>query len=414
MDEQKLVFAIALASMPIAFAEAKPFDSLELNPVNPEVVESSNLLESKASNEFSFSKPTNIRSSAECNVFDDHRSVACLGPETTYQPNNKYEKWVQTAAIYSTRFVPMLNMGSSFSDYSDVIEEDGKAFVIGGINSSSNSYMNDQIQKIPFFAQSSISINAGSSDKSISVSVDSLMKLKQIEDKGGDLKTLFFSQAKYTGSGEMDGSTINFGLGVRNRPNDFSMLGGNMFWDHRRMNSSRALHNRIGLGSEYLWKDFEVRNNWYIATMGKRDVSIDGIDYTERVVPGWDVEVGYRLPDYPELGVFFRGFNWDYHDTQDNNGAQASLNWQATSHVNLEAWISNEISAIDIRSNSALPGLDEYFVGINFKITNQPVKFEVNNYKKNIITQMTQPVRRNYEVLIERSTGEFSNRAKGS
>ena len=39
-------------------------------------------------------------------------------------------------------------------------------------------------------------------------------------------------------------------------------------------------------------------------------------------------------------------------------------------------------------------------------ITGNPVKFEKSNYKKNMITQMTQPVKRKYDVLLERSGGE--------
>ncbi len=47
-------------------------------------------------------------------------------------------------------------------------------------------------------------------------------------------------------------------------------------------------------------------------------------------------------------------------------------------------------------------------------ITGNPVKFEKSNYKKNMITQMTQPVKRKYDVLLERSSGgAFQNRAKG-
>ena len=46
-------------------------------------------------------------------------------------------------------------------------------------------------------------------------------------------------------------------------------------------------------------------------------------------------------------------------------------------------------------------------------ITGNAVKFEKANYKKNMITQMTQPVKRKYDVLLERSTGSFQNRAKG-
>ena len=47
-------------------------------------------------------------------------------------------------------------------------------------------------------------------------------------------------------------------------------------------------------------------------------------------------------------------------------------------------------------------------------ITGNPVNFEKANYKKNMITQMTQPVKRVYDVLLERSAGgTFQNRAKG-
>ena len=50
------------------------------------------------------------------------------------------------------------------------------------------------------------------------------------------------------------------------------------------------------------------------------------------------------------------------------------------------------------------------------KLTGKPDNFEKANYKKNMITQMTQPVKRKYDVLLERSSssaGSFQNRAKG-
>ena len=63
-----------------------------------------------------------------------------------------------------------------------------------------------------------------------------------------------------------------------------------------------------------------------MAMTGKKNITIDGADYTERVVPGWDVEDGYRLPDYPELGIFVKAFNWDYQQTTDNNGGE--VGWE--------------------------------------------------------------------------------------
>ena len=240
------------------------------------------------------------------------------------------------------------------------------------------------------------------------------MKLGELaKDEEGDLKTLAFSQARFATATNAEGSTFNLGFGIRNRPNEISMVGANAFWDYRMTDYSDA-HSRLGLGGEYFWKDFEFRNNFYMAITDEKDVTINGSSYKERVVPGWDVELGYRLPNNPELAFFVRGFNWDYKNTQDNSGLEGSVSWQATPHVGLEAYISNEISAASTTLNSSLPGLDETFFGLRMNITGSPVKFEKSNYKKNMITQMTQPVKRKYDVLLERSSGELVMRVGGS
>ncbi len=116
------------------------------------------------------------------------------------------------------------------------------------------------------------------------------------------------------------------------------------------------------------------------------------------------------------MAVAVKAFNWDYEDTQDNSGAQFSLNWQSTPNVNLGAWASNEISAIDTQVNPDLPALDEIFFGVRMRFTANPVRFKKNNHKANMITQMTQPVRRRYDVLLERYAkgSSFVNRAAGS
>ena len=155
-----------------------------------------------------------------------------------------------------------------------------------------------------------------------------------------------------------------------------------------------------------------------MAITDTKNVTVDGNSYKERVVPGWDLEVGYRLPSNPELAFFVRGFNWDYKDRSDNSGVEGSVSWQATPHIGLEAFVSNEISAESTTANADLPGTDETFFGLRMNITGNPVKFEKSNYKKNMITQMTQPVKRKYDVLLERAAKDgsgvaFQNRAKG-
>ena len=337
----------------------------------------------------------------------------CLSQQGNYIPETKVDEYIIDSAMYATKFVPLLNQRAKSEDYTNILFEDGKKKLINSGYNFANSTANTQIQKIPFFAQTSINLSGGT-ESDTSFSLNSLLKLGELaKDDEGDIKTLAFSQARFATATNAEGSTSNLGLGIRHRPNDFSMLGANAFWDYR-MTSYSSAHSRLGLGGEYLWKDLEFRNNWYLAITDEKEVTFKGSSYKERVVDGWDVEIGYRLPNYPELAFYIRGFNWDYKNTQDNSGVEASINWQAKPNLGLEAWISNEISAVSLASNSKLPGVDETFFGLRINITGNPIEYKQKEYKKNMITQMTQPVKRKYDVLLERSGGAFTNRAKGS
>ena len=328
-----------------------------------------------------------------------------------YKPKDKLDEYIINGATYSTKFVPLMNDGAEGSEYMSIMANDLNRLLVDAGFDFANAKANGEIQKFPFFAQTSVNISGGT-ESDTSFSINSLMKLGELaKDEEGDLKTLAFSQARFATATNADGSTINLGLGIRNRPNDISMVGANAFWDYRMTDYSDA-HSRLGLGGEYLWKDFEFRNNWYMSITDEKDVTVKGTTYKERVVPGWDVEVGYRLPNKPEIAFFIRGFNWDYKNTQDNSGLEGSVSWQATPHVGLEAWVSNEIDAASTTVNTSLPGTDETFFGLRMNITGNPVKFEKSNYKKNMITQMTQPVKRKYDVLLERSTGGWSARVR--
>ena len=330
-----------------------------------------------------------------------------------YIPKNNLDKFIINGATYSTKFVSLMNDGSDGSDYTSIMASDGKRLLVDAGFDFVNSTTNNRIQSIPFFAQTSVNVSGGT-ESDTSFSLNSLMKLGELaRDDEGDIKTLAFSQVRFATATNAEGSTTNLGLGIRHRPNDLSMLGANAFWDYRMTEYSDA-HSRLGLGGEYLWKDFEFRNNWYMALTDEKDVTIKGSNFKERVVDGWDIEVGYRLPNNPELAFFLRGFNWDYKHTQDNSGLEGAVSWQANPHLGLEAWVSNEISGFSTALNSKLPGTDETFFGLRMNLTGSPVIFGKKDYKKNMITQMTQPVQRKYDVLLERSGGAFTNRAKGA
>ena len=358
--------------------------------------------------ELDIEKPSITQDPSKCDEFGDPRSIHCLGPVQASTPTNRTDRLIQGTATYASKLVPLLNNNSEGSAYSQMMINDGKSLIVNKGYGLANDVANSQIKKIPFFSQTSIAINAaGESDTSFTL--DSLMKLKTEKDSEGDLKTIFFGQARGTTTTDNDGTTTNLGLGLRHRLDDISMVGGNVFWDYRMTDYSSA-HSRLGVGGEYFWKNFELRNNYYMAITDKKTVTISGTDYTERIVPGWDAEIGYRLPNYPQLGVFVKAFNWDYEDTDDQSSVAYAASWQATPHIGLEAYVSSEISGHGTKANSKLPGTDDYQFGVQVKLTGQPVKFKKNNVKQNIVTQMTQPVRRRYDVLLERSSGSFSVR----
>ena len=333
--------------------------------------------------------------------YKNYLNKESLANSETYQPKDKIDEFIIKGATYSTKFVPLINDGSDGSEYTNMMANDGRRLLVDAGFDFVNSTANSSIQSIPFFAQTSVNISGGT-ESDTSFSLNSLMKLGELaKDEEGDIKTIAFSQARFATATNAEGSTTNLGLGLRHRPNDVSMIGANAFWDYRMTDYSDA-HSRLGLGGEYLWKDFEFRNNWYMAITDEKNVSIGGKSYKEKIVDGWDVEVGYRLPNNPELAFFVRGFNWDYKNTQDNSGLEGAVSWQATPHVGLEAFASNEISAASTTVNTSLPGTDETFFGVRMNITGNPVTFSKKDYKKNMITQMTQPVKRKYDVLLER------------
>ena len=195
--------------------------------------------------------------------------------QNIYQPKDKLDEYIIKGATYSTKFVPLMNDGSDGSDYTSIMANDGKRLLVDAGFDFVNSTANSGIQSIPFFAQTSVNVSGGT-ESDTSFSLNSLMKLGELaRDDEGDIKTLAFSQVRFATATNAEGSTTNLGLGIRHRPNDLSMLGANAFWDYRMTEYSDA-HSRLGLGGEYLWKDFEFRNNWYMALTDEKDVTIKG------------------------------------------------------------------------------------------------------------------------------------------
>ncbi|MGA1483944.1 MAG: hypothetical protein ACO32Y_10550, partial [Vulcanococcus sp.] len=94
----------------------------------------------------------------KCDVFVDPRSRACLGPAEVRQPRNLFERIVQKGAGYAAQYGPSMVNGDGV-DLSGVIQSEvTRTLISSGVN-----YANKQIKKIPFFAQTTLGLNAATS-----------------------------------------------------------------------------------------------------------------------------------------------------------------------------------------------------------------------------------------------------------
>jgi adhesin/invasin len=335
----------------------------------------------------------------DCDLFGNPRSQACVGASPAVKPANLFER-----AVMGGTMLGATDGKAIISDPYTYFQSKGTAWAI----SQATAAMNKQFQKIPFLAQTTVGMDQ-TTGASGSFYLDSLMKITTLgKDAQGDPKGLMFGQARWTAAWGFPGSTINTGVGTRYRIGKDAMVGVNGFWDYRMVEYTSA-YSRWGVGVEGFYKDFELRNNWYISGTDTKVIGETASTITyERVVPGWDVELGYRLPSYPQLAFFLKGFGWDYVSTTDNTGIGGYVNWQATPNVNLEAGVSNEVPVYLTYVPSSN---NDVYVNFKLKYTFNKVEFAKRDYKSINLTRMTQPVRRRYDVLLERYT---SNKNTGT
>ena len=96
--------------------------------------------------------------------------------QNIYEPKDKLDEYIIKAATYSTRFIPLLNDEFERSQYTSILVNDGKRLLVDAGFDFINSTVNSEIQRIPFFAQTSINIS-GCTESDTSFSINSMMKL---------------------------------------------------------------------------------------------------------------------------------------------------------------------------------------------------------------------------------------------
>ena len=294
-------------------------------------------------------------------------------------------------ASYFEKYMSLASKGSMSPIYEELIQG---GFLFAGQTAS--QWMTEASQAIPFLLQSSINLDAVYKGD-FTFSATALAKL--IEFKSSDRKRLglLFGQGRVTGTSST-GTTWNAGFGLRYLLNEKTMLGFNSFWDYR-IAPYGVSYTRWGAGFEAFWQDFEFRNNWYISGSGVKDFAIDGVLYNERVVPGWDIEVGYRLPENQQTAIFLRTFLWDYMKLSNHMGVELAVNYQASPHSSFEAYATNQVVAYPTVPNSQLD-FNELTFGLRFSLYSHPI--QLASSKDRMQTLMALPVRRQYGVLLER------------
>lgn len=104
--------------------------------------------------------------------------------------------------------------------------------------------------------------------------------------------------------------TYSTGLGYRKLMCDEKLLAGiNSFFDYQDLHK----HYRTGVGLEALTKTWEFRTNSYIHLSPERTVadSTSATSY-EKVVDGFDAELGVPVPHLPWLKLFAQYYYYDY------------------------------------------------------------------------------------------------------
>ena len=337
----------------------------------------------------------------------------CPGQNSAGNNSSDIEEIVQQGFIHATQYFKYLNE----SDSGQLIFNQAKSNFASKILSHGNEYINKKLYEIPLLSQAQFQVDINE-NAAFAYRLNGLFKLKDLgEDLNEKPLGILFAQANAIGTSSSD-ITTNLGLGVRKRLSSNSMLGLNAFWDYR-MTSYSSSYTRWGAGAEVWWDDFKLTNNWYIAGTGVKDININGSSLKERVVPGWDVGLKYRFPSSPNIAVGIRAFRWDYVARSDNSGIEASVDWDVTPRTRVSAWVSNENPAYPTSSNTGLSQRSsDTYIGARFTVKLRPTEYaKSRNVVDTLITEMTQPVSRKYEVLLERYSASteaaFKARAMG-
>ena len=108
--KRSLFLSLAVISSGVPLAQAEEFTSYTQN--HQRRIASNSIESTSVERELDIEKPVITHDPSKCDEFEDPKSIHCLGPVQASQPTNRLDRLIQGTAIYSSKFVPLLNNNS--------------------------------------------------------------------------------------------------------------------------------------------------------------------------------------------------------------------------------------------------------------------------------------------------------------
>ena len=102
---------------------------------------------------------TVFSTSAEEYNFENIKFNQDKNEQNIYEPKDKLDEYIIKGATYSTKFVPLMNNGAEGDEYTNIMANDAKSLLVDAGFNFANAKANGEIQKIPFFAQTSLNLS---------------------------------------------------------------------------------------------------------------------------------------------------------------------------------------------------------------------------------------------------------------
>jgi hypothetical protein len=226
-----------------------------------------------------------------------------------------------------------------------------------------------------------------------------------------DEDSLLFSDVRFKADNQ-DSQEFNLGIGYREMVDDNWIIGGYGFFDRLKSDYENT-YSQATFGLEALSENNDLRINAYIpegtenAVPGSGSLVISGSQLSinggfERALPGFDAEIGRKLPfDFADVRAYAGGFSFKADGYEDIAGPRGrleiTLNEQYTSKLprGLEVTFGVEAQHDDVRGG-------EQFAMLEFKIP-------FGSSEKYVSRNDLKPLEQRMNRLIERDVDVVSN-----